>query len=397
MICLPSLAEDIRVERNGSEHIYRIPFFYIIPDSAHLSDHELPATCWTLPPSTSSLFFYTNTWNAMAVPNIAILYTLRAIVTYSPQDVATGQNITAVISNPIEVLPYNHAPPPVNIQGYPGEFTLKVEQPIWKSMFGERLGHVTVTTEEPSPLIYVSDPLGASTDCVVNISIQGSMIDPDRLRTMTIEVHPTIHAKTYYSSKRMPCMPSRHLLAEQGPYLYETVLKLEVQKLRDFQWTLSIPEEDSSVPDEQCKDSAPPAYEANDNTRRGSDASRISDRLKSPRISWPWAASRSLERQEMNWQAVIRIPIRPSHRLYPGFCSQLIARCYSINLQICFGGAYIRKMDLTVPLQVAYPRISKPTSQPGDDLESPMEEDGVCLSESGIILPPNHVGSLAAA
>ncbi|KAH8657269.1 hypothetical protein BGZ61DRAFT_371489, partial [Ilyonectria robusta] len=220
-----------------------------------------------------------------------------------------------------------------------------------KSMLGERLGHVTVTAEEPSPLIYVSGPLGASTDCVVNISIQGSVIDPDRLRTMTIEVHTTIHSKTYYSSKRMPCMPSRHLLTEQGPYLYETVVNLEVQKLRDFQWTF-----------------------------------------------WPWAASRSLEKQEVTWQTVIRIPIRPSHRLYPSFCSQLIARSYSINLRICFGGAYIRKMDLEVPLQVAYPRISKSASQPEDgNLERLMEEDGVCLSESGIILSPNHVGSLAAA
>lgn len=397
MTCFPPLPEDIRLERKGSELTYRIPFFYIIPNSAHLSDHELPVSCWTLPPSTGGLFFYTNTWNTSTVPNIATRYTLRAIVTYSPQEAATGQHITAVIIRPIELLPYNRVPPPVNIQGYPGEFTLEVEQPISKYMLGERLGNITVATEEPSPLIYVPGPSAPSTDCIVNISIQGGMIDPDRLRNMTIEVHPTIHTKTYYSANKMPCMPSRHLLAEHGPYLYESALRLEVQKFRDFQWALSIPGIDSSIPNDQCKDSAPPTYEVNDTTRRGSNVSRIGGRLKSPLVSLPWAASHSLAKQEMAWQTVVRIPIGPSHRLYPSFCSQLIARSYSINLRICFGGAYVRKMNLEVPLQVAYPRLSTPASQlEGGNLENQMEEDGVDCPESGIFVSPNCVSSLAA-
>lgn len=361
----PSLPGDIEAKRTGSTHIYSVPFLYIVPDGTEFpDDNEFPTSCRPLPPSTTGTFFYTNTWNALLQPHVNIQYFIKAIVTYSQRTPTTSSaTTTAVVTRPIDLLPYNDVPPPVNIHSYPGEFTETIQRPIRASYIGEQLGSVTAKAGEPPPLTYMAGVKEVSTDCILRISIQGAKIDPRRLGHITVEVYPILHAKTYFSLQQMQCMPSRCSIADDGPQLYETLMRLNIQKFRDFQWSSSVPIPRDQAHIEQQTSTAP----AVDGTSHGRQPADTSRKCFQSRFTLPWVQMEALpsEQRVTTWQTTVRVPIYPPQRLHPSFCSTLAARSYSIELQIrIYGGLYTGKMRLEVPLQVAYPRPS--AARPGD-------------------------------
>ena len=279
----------------------------------------------------------------MPLPEVSITYYVRAIVTHSQRNIPEAPQTTAVVSRMIGLLPYNDVPPPIDIASYPGEFILNRRSPLRKSMLGKQLGFVTVSSEEPSPLIYMSGLTGASTVCTVHLSVQGDAIDPWQLAKMTLKVRPLLHAKTYYSTESIPCMPNQRLLADRGLHMYDILVAFEAQSFANLQWRVSTSQMRLLVPEEQHAGE----NESDGSTyiRRGSSASQSRDVATS---GWQ-------DRADVIWQTTIRVPIQPAHQLHPSFCSKLSARFYTMALQIQVGGVYARMVHLEVPFQVAYP------------------------------------------
>ena len=340
-----------------------------------------------LPPSTDRFFFDTNAWNPVPLPEVSIIYYLRTIVTYSRQNIPEASETTAVVSRIIDLLPYNDVPPPVDIASYPGEFILNKRWPIRKSMLGKQLGFVTVSSEEPSPLAYISGLRGVSTICTIHLSVQGDAIDPGQLAKMSLRVHPLLHAKTYYSTESMPCMPNQRLLADRGLHMYDSLVALEAQSFANFQWTVSKSQMGLLVPEEQR--SGENESDGSTYTRRGSSASQSSARSKSPQSAQSVAASGPLDRAI--WQTTVRVPIQPTRQLHPSFCSKVSARSYSIALQIQVGGIYARTMHLEVPLQVAYPPPFDSSQSDSTASRRLLEESEMYVSEAGSPLAYDEV------
>ncbi|QKD57275.2 uncharacterized protein FOBCDRAFT_186452 [Fusarium oxysporum Fo47] len=255
--------------------------------------------------------------------------------------------MTVVMSKPIEFLPYHEVPPLIDTQSFPSDFTLSVRRPLWKSILYGRLGLVTISTKEPSPLAYSSDQTPASTKCEFDITIDCDLAAIRRLRYTTVVVQPVICAKTYYSYEDLPCMLSQNLSTDHDSlHIYKDFQRLDCQTLQNFQWTFSNLKSAADETADYLGESAPPSYDEDASIRRDSNTS-------------------------------VCVPISPSRRLQATFSSHLVARAYSVLFNISFGGAYASKMDLEVPLQVAYPRPPMSPLQGDGTLLLPAEdEDG---------------------
>jgi len=291
---------------------------------------------------------------------------------------------TAVVTRVIELLPYNDTPPPVDTPSYPGEFKLSIQQPVRTSYFGKQIGFIAIKGEEPAPLVYLSGITEASTNCIVQILIHGELIGPRQLGSVGIEVRPTIHIKTYYAPQRMQCMPNRQMLTNDGPYLHADLVRLQVQRFRDFQWRFSAHNTAAGIPidvREDTTDSLPNV-----------DSSQQSPHAD-PALRWSRISSYPSQTRELVWQTNIEVAISPIYRLYPSFCSELIARSYSIDLEICVRGLYTTNMHLEVPLQVAYPhppnmaafQSSDDASVKSGDIDSAISESHVCYMYDHIL------------
>ena len=363
---LPSLSEGVQITQSHSMNVYTVPFVYIIPDGTEICDHDdRPAICRPLPPSTSGLFLATNTWNAFSPPEISISYFLEAVVMYSQQgNPRSNGSKTAVVSRPIEVLPYNDSPPPVDTPSYPGEFKLSMQLPVRTSFFGKQIGFIVIKGEEPAPLVYLSGIKEASTNCIVQILIHGESIRPQQLGSIAVEIRPTILTRTYYGIQRMECMPNRLMLTNAGPYLHTDLVRLPAQRFRDLQWHFVAQDGVTGVPIEAC-DGVTHSLENVTQSLPKADSTERSLHADHP-LPWSWTSSHASQTRDLAWQTIVEVPISPTYRLYPSFCSELVARSYSIDLEVCIRGLYTNKMLLEVPLQVAYPHPRNFASQSSD-------------------------------
>jgi hypothetical protein len=292
-------------------------------------------------------------------------------LTYSFQTPITADSpITVIMSKPIQFLPYNEVPPPIDADSFPNEFTLSVRQPLWKSILYGRLGFVAITTKEPQPLAYSSDQALVSTECDFDITIECDPTAIRRLRYITIVADTVICAKTYYSHKKLTCTPSQNLLTDNGPlHIHRDLQRLDSQSFQNFQWTFTRIETPIDETPEHRRGSAPPSY--------GEASVRQDSYIPSTNNGVPphWVGSSSSDRQYAGrLQTSICVPITPSRRLQPTFSGHMIARAYSLLFNVSFGGAYASKMNLEVPLQVAYPRPAMLPLQE-DDTYLPLAED----------------------
>ncbi|KAI3573748.1 hypothetical protein IWW34DRAFT_138920 [Fusarium oxysporum f. sp. albedinis] len=375
--CRPAIPQELSSEVRISEYIYGIPFLFIMPDGSEFA----PPTRQTFPPSFNSRNAYFHSWSPIPIPDISISYCLQIVLTYTLETPTTANlPITVVMSKPIEFLPYYEVPPPISSESFPGDFTLSVRRPLWKSSLYGRLGFVTVSTKEPSPLAYSSDQATVSTECEFDITIECDLAAIRRLRYITVVVQPVISAKTFYSSEKLPCMPSQSLSTDHGSvHIYRDFGSLDSQTFQNFQWTFSNLESAADETADHLGESAPPSYDEDAPVRRDSNVSS-----RSSGVSRHWVDTSSSERQyACRLQTSICVPITPSRRLQATFSSHLVARAYSVLFDISFGSAYASKMDLEVPLQVAYPRPPMPPLQEDDTILLPAEdEDGTDRSRT---------------
>ena len=367
--CRPSIPQELSSEVRISEYIYGIPFLFIMPDGSEFA----PPTRQTFPPSFNSRNAYFHSWSPVPLPDISILYSLQIVLTYTLQTPTTADSMmTVVMSKPIEFLPYHEVPPLIHTESCPSDFTLSVRRPLWKSILYGRLGLVTISTKEPPPLAYLSNQAPVSTECEFDITVECDLAAIRRLRYTTIVVNPAICAKTYYSSEKLPCIPAQSLSTDHGSllHIYKDFQRLDSQTFQNFQWTFPNLESAADETVDHLGESAPPSYE-DTSVRRDSNISS-----RSSGASRHWVDTSPSERQyACRLQTSICVPITPSRRLQATFSSHLVARAYSVIFNISFGGAYASKMDLEVPLQVAYPRPMPPLQEDGAFL--PPAEDEV--------------------
>jgi hypothetical protein len=369
--CRPAIPQELSSEVRISEYIYDIPFLFIIPDGSEFA----PPTRQIFPPSFNSRNAYFRSWSPIPIPDVSISYSLQIVLTYTLETPSTANPpMTVVMSKPIEFLPYHEVPPPIDTQSFPSDFTLSVRRPLWKSILYGRLGLVTISTKEPSPLAYSSDQAPVSTKCEFDITIDCDLAAIRRLRYTTVVVQPVICAKTYYSSEELPCMLSQNLSTDHDSlHIYRDFQRLDCQTFQNFQWTFSNLKSAADETADYLGESAPPSYDEDAAIRRDSNVSS-----RSSGVSRHWVDTSSSERQyACRLQTSVCVPITPSRRLQATFSSHLVARAYSVLFNISFGGAYASKMDLEVPLQVAYPRPAMSPLQGDGTLLLPAEdEDG---------------------
>ncbi|KAH7201453.1 hypothetical protein DER44DRAFT_443393 [Fusarium oxysporum] len=93
-----------------------------------------PRTRQTFPPSFNCRNAYFHSWSPIPIPDISISYCLQIVLTYTLETPTTANlPIPVVMSKPIEFLPYYEVPPPISSESFPGDFTLSVRRPLWKS------------------------------------------------------------------------------------------------------------------------------------------------------------------------------------------------------------------------------------------------------------------------
>ncbi|RGP72489.1 hypothetical protein FSPOR_2700 [Fusarium sporotrichioides] len=284
------------------------------------------------------------------------------------------------MSKPMEFLPYHEVPPPIEFESFLSDFTLSVRRPLWKSSLHGRLGFVTVSTREPRPLAYSSGQTTVPTECELDITVECDQAAIRRLRYTTVVVHPVISAKTFYSTETLPYIPFQSLsTARNSVYIYRDFKRLNSQTFQNFQWTFSNLESAADETTNHLGESAPPVYYEDVSICRDSNVSS-----RHSGVSCNWTDKPSSEGQyACRLKTSICVPITLSRRLQATFYSRLIARAYSVLFNISFRGVHASKMDLEVPLQVAYPRPPMPPRQDDETTLLPAEdEDGADCSRT---------------
>ena len=150
----------------------------------------------------------------------------------------------------------------------------------------------------------------------------------------------------------MVCVPAQSQLTSHGSVqMHQDLLRLGSQKFQGLQWAFSPADMSTCNPAEHDERNAPSGYSSPSACLRDLNINSTGGVVSccSEDVS-------SMRRQAGRWQTSICVPIMPPRTLQPSFCSHLIARSYSLLLHVSFGGAYTSKIDLRVPLQVAYPQ-----------------------------------------
>lgn len=355
-----------------------------MPDGTELSDNEASSPWTILPPSFGSRRSYFHAWNPVPLPDISTSYFILAAVSYSVHDTSARSSIiTTVATEFFDFIPYTETPPPIHIDSFPDEFTLNATEPLYKRLLGGKIGTVTITTQEPGPLVYAtSNHAMASTDCMVHLDVDLDLADLRHLQSVMIEVIPVIRAKTYYSSEKITSMPKHSEVGNHGPlYLHNDLVELDGQEFRNFQWTFSPTEETSThaLDDHKMEGTLPSAHR--------STTSRLSFSQSEPE-SLPREA-----RKESTWSTSIRVPITPLHRLPPSFYSYFIARSYTVLLKVKFQGLSLKNIYTEIPLQVVYPRPSTLPLRSDDIHLMPVSNterfDGSCVGPTEILSHPD--------
>ncbi|KAF5131332.1 hypothetical protein E5D57_007687 [Metarhizium anisopliae] len=156
---------DPGIDVEESEHIYSIPFFFVMPDGTEF----VPFSRHALPPSFNRHNALLSSWSPTPIPDISILYFLQVVLTYKPGKAGTaGTPTTSTVTKPIKFLPYIEVPPPIDTDSFPGEFTLSMQRPLWKNVLHSRLGLAIISMREPQPLAYSSDVARSSTELLLS-------------------------------------------------------------------------------------------------------------------------------------------------------------------------------------------------------------------------------------
>ncbi|KAF3359790.1 26S proteasome non-ATPase regulatory subunit 12 [Verticillium dahliae VDG1] len=245
--------------------VYDVPFLLVMPAGLDRTSDSAGHSCRPLPPSFRNTRTSFSSWNPVIPPNVFITYAMRVSVTYSVAgEAALMSTKTAEATKLLHCLPYIEPQPPIEIQCFPNEYILSAMQPVWNSIIGRKLGHMTITTVEPRPLIYHTESV-SSTECEFRITIEGDRPELQRFQAMSLELHPVLQIQTYYSSARLVGPPPKSLVTGTGPTRVDNdVVNLDKHRASHLFWTSGIGRADSQQASEletmSSTSHAPPPY-----------------------------------------------------------------------------------------------------------------------------------------
>ncbi|KAK0892793.1 hypothetical protein LTR57_024240 [Friedmanniomyces endolithicus] len=258
-----------------------------------------------------------------------IKYTLRALVHSHEDDVVT-------MDKEITVLPRSEPSPPINTSDFPREFVDSAVNPISFSRFQHSYS-MTMSLQEPSPITLSHPHQHVTSQLMLDVvirtfgggakgpSLQGL---PQNLKNLTFSLQPIFRAKTFYSTKPFPQIPSQTMVYPMGPVrLHDSILKLAEQKSEARSW------------EQQLSD--PASLTGKDMDSKPSDFSSA-------------AAQKGTAGVIESWTSHIQFPIQIEHDLSPSFCTAVASRQYSIIGRVRVKGAHVSEFILECPVQVNY-------------------------------------------
>jgi len=338
-----------------------IPFHFIISKTIPSSDPHSPEHCLQLPPSIElgKVIIDNNSRRRYAQPSVS--YELRAVVQYATEDDATRLPIEC--SLPFLLNCHTKEFPPTNTADFPEEFKLEASKFLRWSVFGRKIGTLTVTMSEPRPLTYNASSSDSSTDCHLRLEFNptGSENVLQVLHALKFSIYPLIRVKTFYSVKSFAHLPSQSISVEGGKTgLRDELIKFKIQEVPHVTWSCNHNRESSG------SITSPPSVA--DSTSTENDAVPGYEKEHSPQTSTG------------KWTASIAHPISVKGRLVPTFCCCVAARLYTIILRLKVSGIRRESFDLEVPLQV----IHRASDGILDELTDKPDETGEHASISGV-------------
>ena len=313
----------------------RIPFYFTVSNTIPSSDSQSPEQCLQLPPSVElgRVIIENNTRKRYAQPNIT--YAVKAIVHFAGDDEIRPPVETSL---PFVLSPLTKEFPPTDTVDFPAEFKLEESKPLRLSLFGQKLGIMTVKMSEPRPLVYGYSSLRSFTEC--HLQLRFSPTHPDAtheaFQAMKFSIHSLIRVKTFYSVKSFSTLPSQKFVGNEGKTgLRDELVKLERREIPHVAWAY-VPPYDSTSLVTSGRSSADIVRPENG---AGFEPAGVNT---PPRL--PGA----------EWTATITHPIRMEGQLVPTFCCSIAARLYTVILRLKISGIRRESFDLEVPLQVVH-------------------------------------------
>jgi hypothetical protein len=302
-------------------------------------DPESPEQCLNLPPSLELGDVMTDpaTGHRYAQPKIA--YYLRAVMSFKTREGSDSSQETFL---PVVIAPHTAELPPTEINHFPSEFREKQTKMIRTFLMGTTRGAMKISLGEPSPLTYDDGSFHGSTRALMKLEF----VSTNSNRTsklphdLTFKVYSLVRAKTFYSVKAFPGLPSERLLeVDTNTRLRDDIVKLETQIVKNASWGYRFDIEGQT------------SYEMHNHTSRNSFSV---GRLHAETSSHPSNLKPEILALKGRWISNWTIPIEVEGRLLPTFCSALVARRYSLIVRVKVGGAKEACFDLEVPLQVIH-------------------------------------------
>ncbi|KIW42978.1 uncharacterized protein PV06_06467 [Exophiala oligosperma] len=330
-----------------------IPFYFIVSKKIPSSDPQSPEHCLQLPPSIElGAVIVDETGKRFAQPSIS--YALRAKVCFAAR--TDDETMPPVESSlPLILRPRTKEFPPTDTIDFPTEFKLQVSKSVRRSLFARNLGTLTVSIQEPRPLIYDASSMGSLTECHVGLELLAldSGDVHQALQAMEISIHSWVRVKTFYSVKSFSQLPSQTLLSSDGKTrLRDDFLKLETRNLPHVSWSYQYHSVESGGDD------------ANNGSTTQPDSGSSS-------CSGPASPSQA---PSGRWTARFTHPIRVQSRVLPTFCSAIVARLYTVIVRLKVSGIRRESFNLEIPLQVVH-ASSNDASDEEYPFIRPLEED----------------------
>jgi hypothetical protein len=317
------------------------PFHFVISRLVASPESGSPEQCLQLPPSLElgDLFIDRSTGKRFAQPSVA--YNIRAAGRLNVRP--DGSAMSLETSLPVIIMPLTEELPPTETSDFPLEFRESDAKLLRRFSLRSALGQLKFSMQEPPPLVYERRSVGSSTDAVLKLEFEStSSADVQKsLQGLSFTVCSLLRAKTFYSVKSFPMLPSQSLLDNGNQVqLHDSIIELGTWPVRDVLWgyrydLLKTPATTAGDP--------PPAH--TDHTCQASiDSGSEKSNLLGSNNSVP----------DGRWISYWTIPIEIDLRLLPTFCSPLAARLYSLRVRVRVAGVRQEAFELEVPLQVIH-------------------------------------------
>lgn len=311
----------------------KMAFEFTVSRLALTKQSDVPQQCLQLPPTLSVGHVLKDVVGdkRYAQPNIGYYLIAEAEVCNADQE-----PMTVTVTQEIPIWVSGTANPPLDTGDFPGEFL--ESQMLWcrLNLFRSDKYSMTLSTAEPSALTFRDRNSQGVITSLVSIKVEDSRpgTDPQRLMAMfqkgQVKIVLGLRAKTFYSTRPFPKVPSQSMLTANGPNrLYDEVMPLSPVKHVIQSWSPHSTLLPSSVVD--C------------GQRRAISDAPVSDQQQSEQS--PTSAIITA-----NVPIVARVP----SDLPPTFCSAVASRQYSLVLKAKISGLHVKDFVLEVPLQIVY-------------------------------------------